>query len=628
MQSCPKNVNTGSLIGSNASKGPGASNHSVNNSIDNIINTTIPTNKIQCKKEDGNSSNITKLTGNISTSTEVKSDTISHQFHAITTHDNISSENHKDQYEKCALTPLPTFSVNSKIMEPDVSISPARGSIGLSISPTQENSGATIITIGEKLPQIRKARLGKSMARERQMMMMKTPAAHIFHHHHHHHTSDGNESLNGICLKTDSIPAQIKNEVEKIKTEIVKEEKIEDEIIILDKSDDDEISRVESEPIKIIEEEATLEINSNKRKPETETIDLDSSPEIPSATVKRRKTLLKTKNGTGKSPLKSYKKFIKRTDPKPYLCTPPGKLNNISYKRKMNARRRRRALMGGKTVLRLKTKLVLVSKKNRRNRKFRDRLMDNRSEAETDISKTDSKTLELKSSVDETIDLVARGYFSEPEILTVKSKQIKKIKLTEGRSKSETNQKKDKNSEKIVFSDETNKSVPSSSSCPNSTPSTSTSNSCPSSSSTTEIPKKPNNKKNSKSNKKSKTESESEQNEKIPETVKEPELNKEVSLNNNNSLVENNNTTIVLPPTPPVRAASLKRNRSRTRKFSSKKKHKAKHVEQIEEILPVRQSAAAPRWSNGWTWEGQPFQSKIFMNVSFFFYYFFFLVGF
>lgn len=592
MQSCPKNVNTGSLIGSNTSKGPGASNQSVNNSIDNIINTTLPTTKIQCKKEDGNSTNITN-------STEVKPETISHQFHAITTHDSLSSENHKDQYEKCALTPLPTFSVNSKIMEPDVSISPARGSIGLSVSPSQENSSATIITIGDKLPQMRQARLGKNMARERQMMMMTTaPAAHIFHHHHHHHTTDGNETLNGICLKTDSHPAQIKNEVEKIKTEIVKEEKIEDEIICLDKSDDDEIStRVEPEPIKINEEEANLENNSNKRKPETETIDLDSSPEIPSATVKRRKTLLKMKNGTGKSPLKSYKKFIKRTDPKPYLCTPPGKLNKISYKRKMNARRRRRALMGGKTVLRLKTKLVLVSKKNRRNRKFRERLMVNTSE-------TDPKTPQLKSSVEETIDLVARGYFSEPEILTVKSKQIKKLKSAEGRSKSETNQKKEKNTEKIVFADEKMKNVSSSSSCP---PSTSTCN---------ELPKKPNNKKNPKTKQKSKTENES--NEKLPEPVKEPEQNKEISLNNNNNLVENNNTTIVLPPTPPVRAASLKRNRSRTRKFSSKKKHKAKHVEQIEEILPVRQSAVAPRWSNGWTWEGQPFQSKIFMNVSFF----------
>lgn len=604
MQSCPKNVNTGSLIGSNTSKGPGASNQSVNNSIDNLINTTLPTNKIQCKKEDGNSTNNIKLTN----PTEIKPETISHQFHAMTTHDSLSSENHKDQYEKCALTPLPSFSVNSKIMEPDVSISPARGSIGLPVSPSQENSSATIITIGgDKLPQMRQARLGKNMARERQMMMMSTaPAAHIFHHHHHHHTTDGNETLNGICLKTDSIPAQIKNEVEIIKTEIVKEEKIDDEIICLDRSDDDEISRVEPEPIKINEEEANLENSSSKRKPETETIDLDSSPEIPSATVKRRKTLLKMKNGTGKSPLKSYKKFIKRTDPKPYLCTPPGKLNKISYKRKMIARRRRRALMGGKTVLRLKTKLVLVSKKNRKNRKFRERLVNKTTEVETD-PKTDPKTTQLKSSVEETIDLVARGYFSEPEVLTVKSKQIKKLKLAEGRSKSETNQKKDKSGEKIVFNDEP---TPSTSTCPNST---------------TESTKKPNNKKNPKSKQKSKNESENEE-KTVVEPVKEPaEETKEISLNNNNSLVENNNPTIVLPPTPPVRAASLKRNRSRTRKFSSKKKHKPKHVEQIEEILPVRQSAVAPRWSNGWTWEGQPFQSKIFMNVSFIFLLLFFL---
>lgn len=526
-----------------------------------------------------------------STTTEIKPETISHQFHAMATS---PTDGHKDQYEKCALTPLPTFSINSKIMEPDVSISPARGSIGLSVSPSEESSGATIITIGEKMPQMRKARLGKSMARERQMMMMSTPAAHIFHHHHHHHTSDGNESLNGICLKTDSIPTQIKNEVEKIKTEIVKEEKIDDEIIILDKSDDDEISRVEPEPVQIIDDES-IESSSNKRKPET--IDLDSSPEIPSATVKRRKTLLKMKSGTGKSPLKSYKKFIKRTDPKPYLCTPPGKLNKISYKRKMNARRRRRALMGGKTVLRLKTKLVLVSKKNRRNRKFRDRLLENKNEPEKTVT---TKTTGMKSTVEETIDLVARGYFSEPEVLTVKSKQIKKLKLAEGRSKSETNQKKDKNSEKIVFAENS-----------------SGSNSIPSTSGLTETPKKPNNKKTKKSK-----ESENE----ICEKPLEPEVTKEVSLNNNNSLAANHNTTLILPPTPPVRAASLKRNRSRTRKFSSKKKHKTKHVEQIEEILPVRQSAAAPRWSNGWTWEGQPFQSKIFMNVSLLYHVFLLIV--
>lgn len=66
---------------------------------------------------------------------------------------------------------------------------------------------------------------------------------------------------------------------------------------------------------------------------------------------------------------------------------------------------------------------------------------------------------------------------------------------------------------------------------------------------------------------------------------------------------------------------SVKRRRSRSKskskKFSTKKRHRPSHrgaTADLEELIVPRKCNSIPRWSNGWTWEGQPFQGKVFLN--------------
>ncbi|XP_052863547.1 uncharacterized protein LOC128270181 [Anopheles cruzii] len=72
---------------------------------------------------------------------------------------------------------------------------------------------------------------------------------------------------------------------------------------------------------------------------------------------------------------------------------------------------------------------------------------------------------------------------------------------------------------------------------------------------------------------------------------------------------------------PPKRATSrtIKRKRTRpkpSKKFSTKKRHRrpSAHRYEVEEFIVPRRCSNIPRWSNGWTWEGQPFQGKVFLN--------------
>ncbi|XP_055549918.1 platelet binding protein GspB-like [Wyeomyia smithii] len=58
------------------------------------------------------------------------------------------------------------------------------------------------------------------------------------------------------------------------------------------------------------------------------------------------------------------------------------------------------------------------------------------------------------------------------------------------------------------------------------------------------------------------------------------------------------------------------RSKSKSRKFSTKKRHRVYRMTaaEIEEVIVPRKCNSVPRWSNGWTWEGQPFQGKVFLN--------------
>ena len=80
-----------------------------------------------------------------------------------------------------------------------------------------------------------------------------------------------------------------------------------------------------------------------------------------------------------------------------------------------------------------------------------------------------------------------------------------------------------------------------------------------------------------------------------------------------------------LPPVPRVVCHSHhhqhagKRNRSRS-KFGNRKRQKLKHSTvsfELDDTLPaVPRGDVVPKWNNGWTWEGEPFQGAVFLNVS------------
>ncbi|XP_061498716.1 uncharacterized protein LOC1274591 isoform X2 [Anopheles gambiae] len=77
----------------------------------------------------------------------------------------------------------------------------------------------------------------------------------------------------------------------------------------------------------------------------------------------------------------------------------------------------------------------------------------------------------------------------------------------------------------------------------------------------------------------------------------------------------------LLPKRGSSRSVKRRRSRSKTKskKFSTKKRHRpSTHrniAAELEELtVPIHPSSSIPRWSNGWTWEGQPFQGMVFLN--------------
>lgn len=89
--------------------------------------------------------------------------------------------------------------------------------------------------------------------------------------------------------------------------------------------------------------------------------------------------------------------------------------------------------------------------------------------------------------------------------------------------------------------------------------------------------------------------------------------------NNNNECFEDNNRqkqqeSLTLYKTPGYGWATFnKTKRGKKAKFTNRKKHKFTLLNDI--VIP--KSTSIPRWSNGWVWEGEPFQALVFLNVSF-----------
>ena len=86
------------------------------------------------------------------------------------------------------------------------------------------------------------------------------------------------------------------------------------------------------------------------------------------------------------------------------------------------------------------------------------------------------------------------------------------------------------------------------------------------------------------------------------------ELKKEPCASNNN----NNNKSA-----PNAKVSSAKGKVKCSQKGGKKKpRQNATEVPVVIAKYPVRRNSQFPRWSNGWTWKGEPFESKVFLNVS------------
>ncbi|XP_039432243.1 titin-like isoform X2 [Culex pipiens pallens] len=471
-------------------------------------------------------------------------------------------------------------------------------------------------------------------------------------------------------------------------------------------------------------------------------------PEIPASTVKRRPLLVACKKSTPKkSPPNSYKNLIKRTnlsgdeggeattaeageeptitvlsddddeleeddDEVVVTSTPVSRKPKRTAGKPRKLLKRTRRVFGAEQLRHLQTlnRSVLKSKRVRRLVKRPSCVPRNPAVPEAAIAvkepePTPVEPVEVQelreepprpmSNVDLTIDLVAKGYFSEPEFAEqAKSRSVKRLKQQEGRSQSEQHRGSSKKA-KQQLDDPLDMTEP------------------PNGKSAKKAKKRAAPKPSKQNGKKRATSTPL-----PPEVVEDqPEVNPPLDVsaidveptaaavddretdfddaatmlvdddmmsvdtntminrhnNNNNSAVENKNAAgtdplleedplTVEPTTTCVTNAELStqvedrlplptevavfeeddeddeeeeimlarrfakksgglksrtsrsRSKSKSRKFSIKKRHRPTRVPEVEEIIVPRKSNSVPRWSNGWTWEGQPFQGKVFLN--------------
>lgn len=414
---------------------------------------------------------------------------------------------------------------NYAMLEPEMSISPARGSTGLTLLPVQspavqpiENNNISNLSDSNlnKNPTNnncniqRKARIGKSMERER-LMMMNTNG--------YQNSSSNNAIINLTSSNKDpnDYPNTIVKQEYALKQEnAVKKEKDYEEDVIECIDDKMDIESVKIEPETQHQEKVSPDnINSSnnddvtfvENSPESigkrklDVIELSDSSTVVddynASAVKRRKLLEKPIVTAKKSPPNSYKSLIKRPNPASSNSTPAkSKLVNIGsiktslkYKTILKTRSNRLKLQKSKRRLLKSIKNQKANKRKRAENKARKEttvVIEDEDESIEEIEDKDSETLadlngdescvEINdtskeeteipletnandnhtntklSNIDLTIDRVAKGYFSESEILSrVSCYRLQKLKKQEKRSQSEANRsnKKEEKSKKL-----------------------------------------------------------------------------------------------------------------------------------------------------------------------------------
>lgn len=500
MQSCPKNGHgTGPI---NNAKGPVSANNSL--STDNNASMTTASANM-------NNNNNTSI--------------ISCKIENILASDiRIKPENDND---KVAIAPQPNYSLNVKVLEvPENSVSPSRGSIGLQLPPTQCEAvqPSELNSDNISLSQ-RKARIGKTMERERQQQIL----LHGFQ-----------TSVSFLSPPTTPVLKQeyeVKQEMDVKKEKDYEENAVEDDYTQMSDDKMDLESDIKVEP-NLVEDEMKEDImdvkpvesensyvdrntinllnessdecldysmdSTSKRKLEDhddviELSDNSTVTDAPSSTVKRRKLFEKPALITvKKSPPNSYKRLIKKSQPPPSYLTSSSKsrlitsnLNRIVNKSNL----KRRCIFKSKAAIK---KMILAVKKRKLAQKKKEQEEAEEEEEEESCSEKQSEVAENesvvqdaeedtpseadkvnsnddtsneapgeshedkqlsddnseysgKSNIDMTIDRVAKGYFSESEILSRLSKYRKtksQKKLDAKRSKSEGNRSKSKKRDK------------------------------------------------------------------------------------------------------------------------------------------------------------------------------------
>lgn len=405
----------------------------------------------------------------------------------------------------------------------------------------------------------------------------------------------------------------------------------------------------------------------------------------------RRKLLSAPVNIPKKSPPNSYKSLIKQS-----TISPLGKSKKATLKRRNILKPKTTTVLKKKIRMAVTTKKRFLLKKKRKsltkvvndeksisNEKSHEIeesssscVSEKNVEFCEDKSIDDTSDYSGKSNIDETIDRVAKGYFSESEILSTLSKyrkkkvkkQLKEKKITKAKAnQSKVKGKTNKNQENDEKKKSKNDAVD---------------NEMMKLGSKSKKPKKDDKKSSSdeKPNKKVKktptkkqlkptpvvvieeaaiptppptvVESDEddakltsiERDEETSTTVISSSLNTSKSIldetdvaNNNNECFENNNqmseatsetdtTKSVIPfmkqepltlyKTPGYGWTTLhkttKRGKGKGAKFTNRKKQKVTLLNDI--VIP--RCTSIPRWSNGWTWVGEPFQAYVFLDVS------------
>lgn len=91
--------------------------------------------------------------------------------------------------------------------------------------------------------------------------------------------------------------------------------------------------------------------------------------------------------------------------------------------------------------------------------------------------------------------------------------------------------------------------------------------------------------------------------------------------NNNNECFEDNNRqkqqeSLTLYKTPGYGWTTFNKTNGKRGKKGAKFGNRKKHKFTLLNDIVIPKSTSIPRWSNGWVWEGDPFQALVFLNVS------------